>query len=376
MQAKRTPRRTAVKGKAGVYYRPCGDGRVRPPYEFWYHDSEGIRRWKTFDGSLVEAVAARAELAGKVRKGERVIGRSVRFAEYADEWLDAQTQLRPHTLDGYKAATRLRLKPTFGRLRLTEITPQHIRALIARMHADGYAGWTIHGTLVPLSAMLAQAAYDGLIPDNPIRKLQRKHRPRVVTRPKRILMLDEIDSLLKAGGRYAPIFGTAIFAGLRLGEVLGLSWPAVDLSDGKLRVAQQLDRRGELVEPKTQQATRDVLLHPRLLRMLRELPTRFSGGLVFTTRRGTPFGHRNILRALDYAAERAKITGEPKLTFHDLRHTFASAYIKVVEGNVAEVQRALGHAKPDITLRVYVHEFEALTDDVEARRRRLERAFR
>lgn len=57
--------------------------------------------------------------------------------------------------------------------------------------------------------------------------------------------------------------------------------------------------------------------------------------------------------------ERAKLDGDerPKLRFHDLRHTFAS--LLVAESlNVVFVSRQLGHASPDITLRVYAHLFD------------------
>jgi hypothetical protein len=46
------------------------------------------------------------------------------------------------------------------------------------------------------------------------------------------------------------------------------------------------------------------------------------------------------------------------LRFHDLRHTFAS--VLVAQGaNVVFLSRQLGHASPDITLKVYAHLFDA-----------------
>ena len=47
-----------------------------------------------------------------------------------------------------------------------------------------------------------------------------------------------------------------------------------------------------------------------------------------------------------------------KLRFHDLRHTFAS--LLIAEGlNVVFVSRQMGHASPDITLRVYAHVWDS-----------------
>ena len=50
--------------------------------------------------------------------------------------------------------------------------------------------------------------------------------------------------------------------------------------------------------------------------------------------------------------------GLGKLRFHDLRHTFAS--LLIAEGlNVVFVSRQMGHASPDITLRVYAHVWDS-----------------
>ena len=74
-------------------------------------------------------------------------------------------------------------------------------------------------------------------------------------------------------------------------------------------------------------------------------------GLNFTTRYGTPHHPRNILRDFKLLAERAAL---PIIRFHDLRHTAAS--VRLNHGiPVIVVSRMLGHAKPSITLVVYVH---------------------
>ena len=54
------------------------------------------------------------------------------------------------------------------------------------------------------------------------------------------------------------------------------------------------------------------------------------GDLVFSTDEGKPLWHRNISnRGFDRARKNAKldVPGKPRLTLHDLRHTFASAVI-------------------------------------------------
>jgi integrase len=77
---------------------------------------------------------------------------------------------------------------------------------------------------------------------------------------------------------------------------------------------------------------------------------------VFATEIGTPMYYRNVTkRGLDRAADLAGLNyeGVPKLTLHDLRHTFASHLIVDLGVDVVQVSRQLGHSKPSVTLDVY-----------------------
>ena len=81
---------------------------------------------------------------------------------------------------------------------------------------------------------------------------------------------------------------------------------------------------------------------------------------VFATLTGAPMYYRNVSRR-GFAAAVAKAgldqPGEPRLRFHDLRHTFAS--LLIAEGlNIVYVSRQLGHATPSFTLDVYSHLFD------------------
>ena len=181
----------------------------------------------------------------------------------------------------------------------------------------------------------------------------------------RVVEPDEIERLLGAASeRYRPLLATAVFTGLRLGELLGLVWADVDFEGGLIKVRKQLARTGERVEPKTTQALRDVVLMPALCRVLREhkLKTGYSQGtdFVFPSLTGTPLQARNLARrALGKALAQGELSadGKPGLRFHDLRHTFASLLI-AERLDVVFVSRQLGHANPSITLSVYAHLFD------------------
>src|SRR5689334_18443520 len=82
------PRRTSVKRYPGIFLSSSGS------YEYAFRDSDGKLRFKTVGKNLQAAVAAREEMRGRLRRGERVAPTRQTFSEFAAAWLDAQQQLR------------------------------------------------------------------------------------------------------------------------------------------------------------------------------------------------------------------------------------------------------------------------------------------
>jgi integrase len=161
--------------------------------------------------------------------------------------------------------------------------------------------------------------------------------------------------------RYRALVAVSVLLGPRQGEALGLRWQDVDTAAGVLRIRYQLSRGGELVEPKTNAARREVPMPPSLARMLakRRLASPYSRetDYVFASSVGTPLAVRNIARrGLDVATSRA---GLPRLRWHDLRHVAASAMIEQ-GASPSYVARVLGHSSPAITLSTYAHVFARL----------------
>jgi integrase len=94
---------------------------------------------------------------------------------------------------------------------------------------------------------------------------------------------------------------------------------------------------------------------------------------VFASRRGTPVGHRNVCRAFTRIVEEAKLDGEPKLTFHGLRHLYASLMIeRGISSTVLAEQ--IGHTSSTVTEQRYIHLFNRVRTD-EAVREALQEAM-
>jgi len=368
------PRRTAVKNHPGIYWREGKGGRR---YEISFTDSEGRRRWKVVEGNLEDAKAAREDLRGRIRKGERVVPTRLSVAEVAERWFAAQANLRPRTRERYQTALRVHVVPRLGRVRVSSLTVNDVAWLIGEMQKAGLAGWTVRGHLTPLSRLMAYAVREGMAAVNPVNQLDKGERPPVASTRKQVLEQGEIAKLIAAAPtRYRPLIATVAFTGVRISEALGLVWGDVDFDAGLVRVRKQLDRHGQRVDPKTEESQRDVLLLPTIARVLRELKLASSyaaaSDFVFASETGTPLQARNASRrGLAKAVEAAGLKDDTRpIGWHLLRHGFGSMLLAQGE-NVVFVSGQLGHKDPNVTLGVYAHEFNQ-ADQLEQARARLD----
>jgi integrase len=380
-QRNRGPRRKAVPRHRGIYYRPRPDGKIAPPYEIFYVDSTGKQRWETIDGTLEDAEAKRAELRIRRRRGERIAPTRQTFEEYARAWL-ARQDVRPRTHELYVWALECHLLPRFGQRPLAQITSEEVAGLIADMRKRGLKGWTITSALRPLSIMCGEAARKGGIATNPVSQLDRRERPKHDDqRDKRILTLAEMRALVDHADsdEYRALLELLIVSGVRIGEALGLSVADLDSRHSLVRVEYQLGRDGSRQPLKTDESRRAVDIPPQLMRRLLKLVdnrgARFTpNGLVFASRNGTGLERKVAREALKRAAKAAKLS-DPQPTLHDLRHSHASMLI-AMDFSVVEVQRRLGHRKPDITLRIYAHEWKYRDAQRSQIGRQIDRIFR
>jgi integrase len=254
------------------------------------------------------------------------------------------------------------LIPYFGPRRLDQIDVEQVAAFITAMRRKRLRGSTINTALRPLSVILGQAARRGRIPVNPLSQLERGERPKLDDqRPKRILSLDEMQRLLAAADseRYRCLLELMLTGGLRIGEALGLIVGDLDPVHALIRVDYQLDRDGRRTPLKTEESRRAIDIPPPLMQRLLKLANGSSDdptSFVFASRGGGGLERKVAREALRRAATAAHLAA-PEPTLHDLRHSHASMLI-ALDVPLVEVQRRLGHRKPDTTLRIYAHQWK------------------
>jgi len=168
------------------------------------------------------------------------------------------------------------------------------------------------------------------------------------------LLLDGADV-----GAWRAMILLGLRAGLRQGEILALRWPNVDLVRGALHVREAI-WRGIVGTPKGGRS-REVPLSDELRAALRELPSRFAGGLVFPAEGGRHLRKNECKWPLWRACKTAALR---RVGWHVLRHTFASHL--VMRGvSLKAVQELLGHKDIKMTMR-YAHLAPGITRDAVA----------
>lgn len=173
-----------------------------------------------------------------------------------------------------------------------------------------------------------------------------------------VLNVEEIGELVAAVPvEYRAALLMLAYAGLRVGELVALTWGDVEISKRRLRVAQQRESAtGNLTAPKTAAGVRFVELPGVVVQALREHKLRSektSPEFVF------PYHVRRFRDNVFFPAlRRAKLR---RIRLHDLRHTAASLMI-ATGADIAAVSRQLGHANVAITLSIYTHAFAKRTE--------------
>jgi integrase len=218
--------------------------------------------------------------------------------------------------------------------------------------ASGVKAATVQKALVMLKGMLKQAVEWDYLRVNPAQNVKAPRREHVEMDA---LTPDEIHTFLAAlAPEWRPLFFTAIFTGMRLGELLALQWSDVDWRGGTIRVRRSV-WQGQFQDPKTRNAVRTIGMSPRLRTVLMEhkLDAPWSEhDLVFCTADGGLLDDANLRHRVFEPSLR--VAGLRKIRIHDLRHTFASLLINQGE-NLKYVQQQLGHASITTTVDRYGH---------------------
>ena len=345
---------------------PSRDGkrcRCTPAYQAQAWSTRDHKRLTRTFPTLAAAKGWRHDAIAGLRSGKLVIGGQATLKQAAKEWLEAAKAglirnrsgdpYKPSALRGYEQALNGRVLPALGDRRLGDIRRSDVQRLVNRLLSEGLSASTIRNAVLPLRAIYRRALALDEVAVNPTRDLQL---PANRGRRERIAAPAEAHALLEAlAYPERALWATALFSGLRRGELMALEWKDVDLKRNVIRVERSWDVQAGPSAPKSAAGTRTVPIVGVLRKELLEHQVRQGrrGGLVFGRTATRPFNPRTAGNRAARVWNAAELT---PLGLHEARHTYASLMI-AAGVNAKALSTFMGHASITITLDRYGHLF-------------------
>ncbi|HIT84353.1 MAG TPA: site-specific integrase [Candidatus Ornithomonoglobus intestinigallinarum] len=301
----------------------------------------------------------------------------ISFVDYSRKWLEKEEgAIDIITFESYKQHVEKHIIPYFEPLdlRLQQVTFEHIEKYYSyKLHngrLDGKKGGLSRDSIkrhgVVLSLIFKDAVKRELIKQNPcefakIPKAQKSKNINYYTKEQCQTLLD----IIKGEPLHDMVYITFLY-GLRRSELVGLRWRDINFSAGTVTICHTIVANGIVVEKdktKSQASNRVYPLLDDVREMLLNIKEKqkadkklygkkyINSGYVFTNEEGKPYYP-------DYPSKRLikiiKRNNLPRITWHDLRHSCASALLNE-NWSMKDISDWLGHADISTTMNIYAH---------------------
>lgn len=291
----------------------------------------------------IDAEAWERELRSQLQSGDSIgVGASrARLADFSREWIEryAKAYKQVSSVKRDEGLLRLQILPFFGERQLSDIGPKDVETWIHRLRFESrLSPTTCNLALGLLRKILNDAVRWQAIRFNPISSV------RFLPKAERDMdywTTKEASDFLAAAKEHDHevylLFATALYSGMRLGELRGLQWDCVDLGKTQITVKRSYCQKEDRLKEHTKsKRIRHIPINASLLEILLNAKANCSGPWVFSQSIGYP----HLSRLLERIATSA---GIQPIRFHDLRHTFASIFM-MSGGLIYDLQKLLGHS--------------------------------
>ncbi|MHC5373364.1 tyrosine-type recombinase/integrase [Enterococcus sp. LJL120] len=269
-----------------------------------------------------------------------------------------QQRVKRSTFSNYLRLSHSHILPFFAQMKLAKIDDQTMQEFIHILQEKELSISSIRLIFSIVKQAMNEAVFQGII----TRKLERKiYFPK--EKPKKVHSLSlaqqlTLEKLARNHKHGLPIL-LSLYAGLRIGEISGLTWEDIDFERNLLRVNKTIVRikstypdqkKTQVISdtPKTSLSNRVVPLTKSLKELLLLERARSSSRyLVFTNNglaepRVISYRFKKLISETDFKDAH----------FHMLRHTFATRAIE--QGiDIVSLSRILGHQSVKLTLDIY-----------------------
>ena len=294
-------------------------------------------------------------------------------SSWLDFWLETykKQSVKSTTYDMYYNVIHTHLKPAIGNYKLDAVTPILVQTMIngfsknGSKNNGGLSSSSVKKILLTLSQAYTMAVSAGLLYNNPCKNivLPKKEPKKAVA-----FTVDEQERFLSFctdNTTYQNLFVFAFNTGMRMGELLALTWDDYDKDNKIITVNKSLsvvrdysdndDKQKTVINStKTESGTREIPLTKTAINIMSEQFKKYGDKsvFVFCSEKGTPLMKRNIYRAFNNIIEKSEI--QSPVTFHSFRHSFATRLLEK-GADIKTVSNLLGHRSIQITLDIYSH---------------------
>lgn len=378
------PRKTTRNAQGGGTIRQRADGRWEARYSLGRDLGSGKQVQRSVYGATQREVRQKlAQAIAEIDSGIYQAPNKITVSAWMEEWLKTfcEGKIKPLSYQTYSGLIKNHINPAIGAVELQSLKGTQIQKLYNGMTKSGLSGKLVRNVSAVLHKSFNMAIKQGIIRTNPCDGAELPKAERHEIKP---LADNEIPLFLSAidDSPMRNAYALCLFAGLREGECLGLSWKQVDFQKGRITISQQLQQSKTggckyYIASSTKSGKARVIEPPPIAfeylraEKARQAENQLKAGpawsnpddLVFTNEMGR---HYVILTFYKNFKKIAASIGRPDARPHDLRHTAAT--VAIASGaDIKSVQDMLGHATASFTLNVYAHTSERMMKDTAAR---------
>lgn len=399
-------------------------------YYYTNENGEQKQKWESYDTEY-EAKTRKAEIEYKQQTKRFIAPSKLTVSDFLDDFVSLYGVKRwgPSSYEANTALIRNYIKPLIGDTLIQDMTAIAADRFISQLQKTKCVTWANRYSkreyMTPanierinrlLKCAFKQAIRWNVVERNPF---ECTTLPKVKSEPRAIWDAETIRKALDAckDARLYVAINLSFACSLRIGEVLGLTWDNIHISDADiarddahLMVEKELARvrestirvlgDGEIIKvfprtmytedastlivlktPKTESSIRKVWMPKTVAYILREWKAsqdhqkEFLGdeyidhNLVVALPNGRPCEDKVITNAFNRLKRDAEL---PNVVFHSLRHSSTTYKLKLNHGDLKATQGDTGHAQVDMITKIYAH---ILDEDRKVNAQRFEAAF-
>lgn len=351
-------------GEGSVYQRK--DGKWMGSITVGRKKSGKLIRKAVYGKTKKEVITKMDSIKHDIKIGDYVEPDKITVSEWIIYWLKTykKNKLKPKTYDSYESLTKITIIPNIGDIPMQKLKTKDIQEMYNKRYEEGYSANSIHKVNIVLKSALDKAITEGYISKNPANFVEL---PEIIKKDIKAFTVEEQKAFEEAAKDYSQYIAYIVNldTGLRMSELLALTWEDIDFDKAELIVNKNLvsvrNREKEngfklVVQEntsKTKYSIRTIPLTKRCISLLRKLKIKqqANSNIVFCSKLGIYLTPRNYSRTFQRIVRKAKIE---MCNVHTMRHTFATRLFEagVLPKTISEL---LGHASVSFTLDTYTH---------------------